>query len=170
MCLKMSKYGFSALGRGFLYALRGFCHCVKTKRNLRIHLVAAFHVFLLSPFYHFTKGEYGVLCLACGLVISAEMVNTALEEFCDGQYPGYSPVAKRVKDVAAGAVLLCALAAAGVGVIFFWDMEAFGRMAQFITLYPWSPVIPVATLAAGIIWAMSTKKKEPMKEKESKER
>ncbi|WP_262398000.1 diacylglycerol kinase family protein [Zongyangia hominis] len=150
----MSKYGFSALGRSFTAALRGFCHCVKTQRNMRIHLVAAFHVLALSGFYRFSKAEYGLLLITCALVMGCEAVNTAVEVLADGFCPRRDPTAGLAKDIAAGAVLVCAFFAAVVGVLLFWNLAAFGRMAGFFARYPWALLVPAATLTAGLVWAM----------------
>lgn len=165
MCLSMNKYGFSALGRSFSAALRGFCHCVKTQRNMRIHLVAALHVFLISPFYRFSKAEYGVLFVTCGLVLGCEAVNTAIEEVTDSVYPHFSLSAGRIKDIAAGAVLLCALSAAAVGVLLFWDMDAFARMKNFFSACPWALLLPAITLWRGGAWAFSAPGKLKKKRK-----
>jgi hypothetical protein len=63
---------------------------------------------------------WALVALACGLVLGSELINTALERLCDGLEPGRSPVVKAVKDLAAGAVLVCAFAAAAVAAAAFW--------------------------------------------------
>ena len=66
-----------------------------------------------------TRGEWVVVCLCIGLVISAELFNTAIERLVDLVSPQRHPLAGQVKDIAAGAVLVCALAAIAVGLIIF---------------------------------------------------
>ena len=66
-----------------------------------------------------TPGEWTAICLCIGLVVSAELFNTAIERLVDLVSPQRHPLAGQVKDIAAGAVLVCALAAIAVGLIIF---------------------------------------------------
>ena len=86
----------------FRDAARGFFHTVKTERNMRIHLTAAVYVLFFSPFLGVTRREYGVLLLPIATVI------------------------------AAGAVLVCAVFAAFVGIAVLWRPEAI--LALLITI------------------------------------
>ena len=52
-------------------------------------------------------------------VIAAELFNTAIEKLVDLVSPQQHPVAGQVKDIAAGAVLVCAATAAIIGLIVF---------------------------------------------------
>ena len=63
--------------------------------------------------------EWIVICLCIGLVLSAEAVNSAIEALADRVSPAYDEAIKRTKDLAAGAVLLLAIASAVVGLIIF---------------------------------------------------
>lgn len=63
--------------------------------------------------------EGGLLILAVGVVWAAEAANTSVEYLVDLVHPEWHPLAGRVKDLAAAAVLLAALAAAGVGMLVF---------------------------------------------------
>jgi diacylglycerol kinase len=107
--------------KSFRCAFAGIWHAVKTERNFRIHIAAVFYVVLGGLLLFFSIYEWAWIALACGLVFGAELVNTALERLCDDLKPGHSPVIKTVKDLAAGAVLVCALAAAGMAVALFWE-------------------------------------------------
>ena len=74
---------------------------------MRIHTVAALYVLFFSVFFRFTPAEYGVLILTIGSVLSAELFNTAAEDLCDFVSPGFAERIGSVKDLAAGAVLVC---------------------------------------------------------------
>ena len=106
--------------RGFQAAFRGIIRCINHERNMRIHTVAALYVFVFSFFFEFSITGYAVLFTVFGLIMALEIVNTGLEALADQISPGYSPVVKVVKDIAAGAVLIMAIFAVAVAVVLFW--------------------------------------------------
>ena len=108
----------------FNYALAGFVHALSTQRNMVIHCLAAVLVLFLGYYFHLSTVELAVLVLTVGLVISAEMMNTALEVVVDLITEEYHPLAKTAKNVAAGSVLMTALAAVIVGFLLFFDKVA----------------------------------------------
>lgn len=78
-------------------------------------------VAIFCGFYlNITRMEWLVLVLTISLVIAAEMLNTAIEKTLDLLHPQQSPKVKFIKDVAAGAVLILALASVVVGILIFW--------------------------------------------------
>ncbi len=99
---------FRHAGEGILYAIR-------TQRNFRVHLVAATGVTLLGLWLELTLTAWTLIAVVIGLVLMAEMANTAAEALVDLASPEYHPLARQVKDVAAGAVLLVALTSIVVG-------------------------------------------------------
>ena len=104
---------------GFRYAFRGITLLFATQANARIHLAAAFTVFAAGLFFQVSRTEWILLALSICLVLMAEALNTALEFLTDLVSPGYHELAGKAKDTAAGAVLICALGAAGVGIAIF---------------------------------------------------
>ena len=103
----------------FKHAIRGIRMVIKSEKNMQIHLVVAVLVVLAGWFLNITTTEW-MLCLLCfGLVFGAEMVNTSIENIVDLVSPKKHELAGRAKDMAAGAVLISALFAAGVGLIIF---------------------------------------------------
>lgn len=70
-------------------------------------------------FFGITRTEWIVIILCIGVVIAAELFNTAIEKLVDLVSPERHPIAGQVKDIAAGAVLVCAVAAAIIGIIIF---------------------------------------------------
>jgi diacylglycerol kinase len=83
----------------------------------------AFYVIVFMLLGDFTATEKAVLFLAIGTVITAEAVNTAIENLTDLVSPQKHPLAANAKDAAAGAVLLSAIAAAAVGISIFGNIE-----------------------------------------------
>jgi diacylglycerol kinase len=97
--------------------VRGIRAALAREPHLRVHAVAAVAVGLLAVVLPLSGAERAALALAVGLVWVAELVNTAIERLVDLVSPGYDVVAAQVKDIAAGAVLVAALAAAVVGAV-----------------------------------------------------
>lgn len=107
------------LVRSFGYAFRGLAAMLATQANARIHAVATVAVVVFGYWLRISPMEWCAVVLAIGFVWSAEGVNTAIEALVDLASPKLHPLAGRAKDVAAGAVLCAAIAAAIVGGIIF---------------------------------------------------
>ena len=103
--------------KSFQYAFRGWWYVLRTQRNAWIHAVATVLVVILAYWVAVTRVEWAILILAIALVWAAEFTNTALEAIVDLASPEFHPIARIAKDVAAGAVLVCAVGAASVGVL-----------------------------------------------------
>ena len=104
----------------FRYALRGVWCILLTERNMRVHFFAAIVVIAFGIYFNISPAEWCIVALCIGMVMAAEVFNSALESLTDLVKPEQHPVAGKVKDAAAGAVLLTALAAAVVGILVFW--------------------------------------------------
>jgi diacylglycerol kinase len=102
--------GFQFAGEGLLYAFR-------TQRNFRVHLVTAIAVVALGAWVQLPRQSWAILALIIGLVLTAEMMNTAAEALVDLTSPEYHPLAKLVKDLMAGAVLIVAMISVIVGLL-----------------------------------------------------
>ena len=103
----------------FQYACKGLDVAVKTQQNLRIHLFAAVLVIVAGFVFNVTITEWLVILLVIGGVITAELINTAIEFIVDLVSPEYHPLAGKIKDIAAGAVMLTALVALITGLLIF---------------------------------------------------
>ena len=113
------KYDNKKQLRSFRYAWQGIRQCVGREQNLSFHLIVTVLVIGAGFAFGITPGEWTAICLCIGLVVSAELFNTAIERLVDLVSPQRHPLAGQVKDIAAGAVLVCALAAIAVGLIIF---------------------------------------------------
>ncbi len=113
------KYDFKKQLRSFVYAWRGIRSCVGKEQNLSFHLIATVVVVIAGFGFGVTRTEWLVIVLCIGMVIAAELFNTAIERVVDLASPGRHPLAGSAKDIAAGAVLVCAAAAAIIGLIIF---------------------------------------------------
>lgn len=105
----------------FNYAVSGIITALQTEKHMRIHYGIALIVIIASLFFDFSKTEFLILLFAISLVIVAEMINTALERVVDMITSDYHPLARLVKDVAAGGVLIASMNAIVVGYLLFFD-------------------------------------------------
>lgn len=105
----------------FNYAVTGVINSLKTEKNMKFHFLIAFLVILLSLFFDFTRVELLLLFFAIVLVLIVEMINTAIETTIDLITNEYHPLARRVKDISAGAVLIATINALLVGYLLFFD-------------------------------------------------
>jgi diacylglycerol kinase (ATP) len=104
----------------FNAAIEGFFYVVKTERNMRVHFLLAILLLLLGIYINFTPQELMMLTVTIALVLAAEMINTAIELIVDIIVETeFHPIAKVVKDISAGAVLLAAINAVIVGYLLF---------------------------------------------------
>ncbi len=96
-------------------AIEGILWAVKNERHLRYHFLAALVVLFLALFFRVSALEFFLLILAAILVIFAELINTSIEALVDLVTDEYHELAKRAKDIAAGAVLVTSVGAAILG-------------------------------------------------------
>ena len=101
------------------YAIEGILHAAKTERHLRYHFYAAVLILLLSLILGITRFEFIAIAIVAIIVLSVEMLNTAIEATVDIIFKEYDNRAKIIKDIAAGAVLTASIGAAVVGYIIF---------------------------------------------------
>lgn len=105
--------------KSFVYAFQGILTAVRTQQNIRIHLLAVAVVTTAGFFLELSAIEWSIIALTFGLVLVAEMMNTAFEGLVDMVSPEHGEKAGMVKDIAAGAVLLAAIIATVVAVYIF---------------------------------------------------
>ena len=101
-------------------ALQGLGDAWRTQPNLRVQLCVAAVVIGVGVWVHLTLIEWRWVSVAIGLVVFTELMNTAVERTVDlvvGLRP--DPLARAIKDVAAGFVLVASLMAALIGCFTF---------------------------------------------------
>ena len=121
----MGKKSPQSLPRSFACAFSGIAQGFG-QRNMRIHLVVAVLAIIACAVLRCTAVEWAIVLVLIGLVIAAELFNTAIEAAIDLASPDIHPLAKRGKDIAAGAVLVLAITAVVVGLIIY--IGAFMRL------------------------------------------
>jgi diacylglycerol kinase len=105
--------------RSFGYAFEGIYYTLRTQRNMRVHAGIGLVAVVLGLWLGISVVEWAVLLVMMALVFTLEMMNTVVEALVDLMTDAYHPLAKIAKDVAAGAVLVAAILAVGVGLFLF---------------------------------------------------
>ncbi|HNZ62072.1 MAG TPA: diacylglycerol kinase family protein [Paludibacteraceae bacterium] len=104
---------------GFIFAGKGIRTAFISERNLKIQTCFVVLVILSGWVLHISIIEWLICFLCFGLVIGAELMNTSVEKLVDLASPQFHPLAEKVKDIAAGAVLFNSVIAAIIGLIIF---------------------------------------------------
>lgn len=104
--------------RSFDYALQGIVTATK-EQNLRFHILSAIIVIIAGAVTRLSITEWLIIIFVMALVIGAELINSAIERVVDLASPEIHPLAKEAKDIAAGAVLVFAIASVIIGLLIF---------------------------------------------------
>lgn len=103
----------------FKYAICGFIISFKEERNMRLHILAMLLVIISGIYFKISNIEWIICAILFGLVISSELVNTAIENISDMITKEKNPKIKVIKDVAAASVLVNSISAIVAGLIIF---------------------------------------------------
>jgi len=103
----------------YRFAVSGVVKALRTQSNIRIHLAATALVLLAAWWFKITRTELILVLLCIGLVIMAELLNTAIEVTLDYLAKEHHVAVEVAKDVAAGSVLIASVIAAIVGLMIF---------------------------------------------------
>lgn len=105
--------------RSFLYALQGLRASFWEQRNLKVQTLVGLITVGAGFYFSITATEWCIILLAIGLVLGLEMINTSIESLVDLVTLERKPLAGKIKDIAAGAVLIASVIALIIGVIIF---------------------------------------------------
>lgn len=108
---KSDSFSPRARLKSFVYAGRGIATMLRSQHNAWVHAVATVVVAAAGVAFDVTRMEWVALVFAVVSVWTAEALNTAFEFLCDVASPEFHPMVEKAKDVAAGAVLICAIGA-----------------------------------------------------------
>ncbi len=104
----------------FKYALKGLRTTWTEEHNFRFEVLCAVIVMFCIYFFHFTLVESLFCILAITLVLSAEIVNTVVEDLCNKMQPEYDSAIGKIKDTMAAFVFVTVIGALIVGVLVFY--------------------------------------------------
>lgn len=146
----------SKLWRSFHHAFEGIIYATRTQPNMRVHLVIAAIVLLATLVLRLERFYVVVTVVLIVLVLSLELVNTAVEAIVDLLTVAHHPLAKTAKDAAAGAVLVAAVGAAVAGYLIFYQgiLSGGGRVFEAVQQVPANlALIVLAVVAIATIFA-----------------
>ncbi len=116
----MTKYKSQGFINTFRNARKGMRLSLKSEQNIRIHILAGSIALAAGFFFHFSIIKFCILLLTIVMVISAEMMNSAIEFALDSIYHNkYSKMVGMAKDIAAGAVMIVTVVALMIGALLF---------------------------------------------------
>jgi diacylglycerol kinase len=115
MWLQSILFSVTKTLRSFRYAWHGIYLVIRYENNTRVHLLASVVAVVAGVVLGLNPLEWALILMQIGLVWAAETFNTALEKLVDLVSPEYHPLAGKVKDIAAGAVLIVSLMSVAVG-------------------------------------------------------
>ncbi len=107
----LSSYGDALSGVKYLWG----------ERNFKFHVISTVVAFIVAFYLDFSKGEYAILALTCGLVLISEGFNTTVEWICDRITTEHDPVIGKIKDTSAGVVLISSWVSIIVGILLYLD-------------------------------------------------
>ena len=105
--------------QSFKFAGAGLADLLSNTPNAKIHFALAFLALFLSFYFELNRTEWCLIILCIAMVFMAEAFNTGLEYLTDLVTSEYHELAKKAKDVAAGAVLIAAIGSLIIGLIIF---------------------------------------------------
>ncbi len=106
--------------KSFYFAFKGIADLLSGRHpNAMVHLVAVVSVCIAGYFFKISTSEWLAVILCFIAVIALEAMNSAIEYVVDLASPEFHPLAKKAKDMAAGAVLLAAIGTVVIAAIIF---------------------------------------------------
>lgn len=117
--MKQQRFSIRKRLQSFVYAFNGIKILISEEHNARIHLLAATAAIAAGFYFGISPTEWIAIVFAIGLVIALEIVNSSIENMADFISPQKHHAIKRVKDLAAAAVLVAAMTAGIIGLIIF---------------------------------------------------
>src|SRR5437868_10767855 len=113
-------FQFSGRIRSFRDAIAGVLRMIQCQHNAWIHAAATLVVLAAAFVLRISAADWRWIILAISIVWTAEALNTAFEFLADAASPDFHPLVRDAKDVAAGAVLITAIASVVIAVVIFW--------------------------------------------------
>lgn len=105
--------------KSFQYALSGLKTVWKEEHNFRLEIIIGILVFICAFVFNFSFYEWVAIVIACILVLSAEIINTAIEDLSDMVESEQNPLIGKIKDTMAGMVLISSFGSVILGILIF---------------------------------------------------
>lgn len=118
---------FKQLGKSFMHAMRGLVYVFKNEQNFRIHTLLTVITVATIYFFPLFTWERVLVIILIVMVLTMELLNTALERFADLLKPRLNYYVGTIKDIMAAAVLITSVGALIIGILILWP--------HFMTLF-----------------------------------
>jgi len=105
--------------KSFRYSIKGFVKAWREEQNLQIQSFIALLALFLGFYFKIASGEWALLIISISLVLTVELINSAVERITDILKPRINGYVKEIKDIMAGAVLLISVMSVVMGLIIF---------------------------------------------------
>ncbi len=138
-----------SLIKSFGYAFNGIFTALKNERNMRIHTVCMIYMYFFLfafDFFEISKTQLAIIFLANGLVMGAELINTAVEAVVDMHGEEHTLNGKIAKDCAAGAVLIFTIFSVLCGIAIMYQPKAFELLFTYFSDNPVSIIIFIVSI------------------------
>ena len=152
------KNEFKKFLRGFRAAGIGLRDIVLSERNFRFHLCMAAYVIFFAIIGHASPAQIAALCACIALVLTAEIINTAIELLCDRVTEEFDEKIGRIKDISAAAVLVCSFLSALGGLFIFLSSDVFFKVFDVFFTYPWVLISFLISIPLALIFIFCIKK------------
>lgn len=116
---EIKKRGLNRFFKSFTYSIDGLKYAYKYEQSMMIHVIATILVVAANIFFQVTGIEWLITIIAIGMVLSAELINTAIEAVVDLVTLEIHPLAKIAKDCGSAATFVLAMMAAVIGCVIY---------------------------------------------------
>lgn len=113
------KFSFKRVDKSFKYAFEGYKNAFHSEPNMKFHTIIGILVIIAGLFLKLSSLEWIFVVSVIGLVIGAELLNTAIEHLVDLATQEYKRKAMLAKDTAAAHVMVLSIMAVIIGLIIF---------------------------------------------------
>lgn len=149
--------------QSFRCAIFGVGKAIRSERNFRIHIIALLTITMFNLMAGFSATHWAIELLCAMVVISLELVNTAVEKACNAITGEESYLIGFAKDAAAGAVFVSAMGSVAIAFLVFFSEESYGNhVLAFFNSHIWAlpGLILFIIAAAAFVFLPCRKKKE----------
>ena len=153
------KNEFTKFLRGFRAAGIGLRDIILSERNFRFHLCMAAYVIFFAIIGSASPAQIAALCACIALVLTAEIINTAIELLCDRITEKFDEKIGRIKDISAAAVLVCAALSALGGLFIFLSSDVFFKVFDVFFTYSWVLICFLISIPLALIFIFCINKK-----------
>ena len=138
----------------FRAAFSGVGLAVKNERNFRIHICFIFYVLVFAWLGNVSASKCLVFIICFGMVTAAELINSAIELLCDTLSDRFDVAFRAIKDMSSGAVLMCAIASAAVGLLVFLNPVTFETVFKRLFDMPYVAAMLVLSVPIAVVFVI----------------